>query len=305
MLNELSKSLSVELDEFNKGLKNSLVPSVKEYNNVLEYIYTTKGKQIRPIIGILAAKMLGEFSKEQNTFLQAIELIHNATLFHDDIIDEADTRRSYPSLNKEFSNSVAVLSGDYFLACAIKNICSIKKPQVTSLFADYMKEICEGEIEQNLSLNTIPTIEKYLDKTGRKTALLFSLTLHGIGILSEKNELSSLLKSFGKNLGMVYQLQDDIKNFSDFDGKPVLNDLKSGIITLPIIFLYEENKEIKNLVSNHKYEEILSLLNKSDAPKKSKQQVKNFTDKAIANAKDFPENNYKMLLLKLLAELGN
>ena len=303
MTEELSKFLSVELTEFNIGLKNSLKTSVEKYEDVLDFVFEAKGKQIRPIFGILISRMLGEFSHSQNVFLQAIELIHNATLFHDDIIDEADIRRNRAALNKEFSNKIAVLSGDYFLTCAIKNICSLNDSEIISLVANYMKEICEGEIEQNITLNEIPSLEEYLDKTKRKTALLFSLTMQGIGLLSQNPEFAPALKTFGEFVGMIYQLQDDIKNFLEYNDKPVLNDLKSGVITTPIIFLSQENKEIKKLILEKNYDEIFSLLQKSDAIEKSKQLIKDCYDKAQTISKDFPENNYKEYLLKLLAQL--
>lgn len=304
MLDEISISLSKELIDFNKGLSNSLKTSVKGYEGILEYVHNTKGKQIRPIIGILVSKMLGDFSNQQNIFLQAVELIHNATLFHDDIIDNADTRRNKPSLNKEFSNKIAVLTGDYFLTCAIKNIYAVNNAQITSLFADYMKKICEGEIEQNLSLYDIPSIEKYIDKTKRKTALLFSLTIQGSGLLSKNTEIAENLKIFGENLGIIYQIRDDINNFMEYDNKPVLNDLKSGVITAPIIFLAEEKNNINELISQKNYDKIFSLLKKSNAIEKTKCLLKKYYDAALLSSEKFPQNKYKEMLLDLLAKLG-
>ena len=299
-----SKYIEKELAEFNLGLEKSLCPSVFEFNNILKYISNTKGKQIRPVIGILTAKMLGGFSEKQNIFLQTIELIHNATLFHDDVIDEAKVRRNSPSLNEKFSNKTAVLVGDYFLSSAIKNMTLIKEDAVNDLLSDFMKKICEGEIEQNLSLNKISPLEKYLEKTKYKTALLFSLTTAGTGMLSKKTEQTENLKLFGEYTGMIFQLADDINNFKDYKNKPVLNDLKSGVITAPVIFLAQEYPETEALLQNKNYDEILNLLKKSDSMEKSQKLVETYREKAKELAKSFPDNEFKNLLLNLLSELG-
>lgn len=302
MLEKIIKITEKEVKEFEEELKRSLSPSIEEYNSVLEFICHTKGKRIRPIIGILTSLMLGVFSEKQKTFLGAVELIHNATLFHDDIIDDAKIRRNQPTLNSQFSNSVAVLSGDYFLSCAIKSIYSLENQKISSLFANYMKEICEGEIEQNLTLHTILPVKKYLEKTRRKTALLFSLTVCGVGILAGRTDIEENLLAFGENLGMIYQLQDDLKNFDEYENKPVLNDMKSGVYTAPIIFLAQMNKEVENLLVQEKYDEIIALLKKSDAVEKTRMLVKKYCNEALSCSKKFPENSYKDLLLELLAQ---
>ena len=304
MLNNYLKHIEKELSEFNTGLKKSLRPSVFGFDEILNFISDTKGKQIRPAIGILTSKMFGGFSEEQNIFLRTIELIHNATLFHDDVIDEAKVRRNNPSLNEKFSNKTAVLVGDYFLSSAIKNIICLNEQKINELLSDYMKKICEGEIEQNLSLNKIPSLEQYLEKTKCKTALLFSLTTAGVGILANKKEYIEDLKLLGEYIGMIFQLADDINNFKDYQNKPVLNDLKSGVITAPIIFLSQEYQDVKTLLQNKNYDEILNLLNKSNSLKKSQELIESYRKKTTEIANNFPENENKKLLLKLLSELG-
>jgi geranylgeranyl pyrophosphate synthase len=185
MQEEILNLIKSDINEFNSALVQNTQSTVKDFTPVLSYIFAIKGKQIRPVLGILLAKCLNNScSTEQNLFLQAIELIHNATLFHDDVIDEADTRRNRKTLQKEFSNKIAILTGDYFLSSAIRNIYTLNNSQINSLFAEYMKAICEGEIEQNLSLNKIIPLEKYILKTERKTALLFELTTAGIAFLT-------------------------------------------------------------------------------------------------------------------------
>ena len=163
-------------------------------------------------------------------------------------------------------------------------------------------QICEGEIEQNLTLGEIVPIEKYLEKTRRKTALLFALTFAGTGILAGKEDIEQELLVFGENFGMVYQLQDDLKNFEKYQDKPVLNDLKDGIYTAPIIFLAQENMETKKLLTEEKYDKVIELLNKSDGIYKTKQLVEKYKLKTLKCAEKFPPNKYKDLLLDLFAQ---
>lgn len=304
MLEKILQNISIEIADFQEGLKKSLLTSVPGYENILEYIFEVKGKQIRPIVGILAAMMLGRFSKEQNVFLQAVELVHNATLFHDDVIDDSQTRRNMPSLNAKFANKVAILTGDYFLSTAIKNIYSLKNNRINELFSEYMRKICEGEIEQNLTLNQVLPLEKYIQKTQNKTALLFSLTTFGVCVLAENKVLENDFLAFGENLGMLFQIKDDLKNFEEFENKPVLNDLKSGVITAPVIFLAEQYKEVQTLLDAQNYEKIISLLKNSDAFEKTKSLINVYYENAFRIAEKFPQNRYKDLLLELLAELG-
>ena len=303
MLEKFSPKIKNEISVVEAEIKKILTPSISEFSDILEYVYLSKGKCIRPIVGILVSKMLGEFSSEQSRFLAAVELVHNATIFHDDVIDEAQIRRNLPTINSKFSNKIAVLSGDYFLSCAIKTIYSLNNLKINLLFSDFMKEICEGELEQNLSLGKILSVEKYLEKTRRKTAILFALTLTGVGVLAEEKSIEKELLSFGENLGMIFQLRDDLKNFENYENKPVLNDMKSGVYTAPIIFLAQENKNVLKLLEEEKFDEVILLLKKSNALQMTAELIKKYYEKAIKNAEKFPENGYKNLLLELLAEL--
>ena len=301
MLENISSHIFNELKNFNDNLKKSLTTNLSDYTNVLDYIYSNPGKQIRPITGIFLAKILGDFNDKQENFLQVIELIHNATLFHDDIIDESDVRRNKPALHKKFSNKIAILTGDYFLTVALKNMYEIANTEINFLVSSYIQKICEGEIEQNLTLNTIPTLENYLGKTKNKTALLFELTALGISILSDNQNYNDNLKNFGLNFGMYFQIRDDLKNFESKDNKPVLNDLESGVITAPIIFLSQEYNNILDLINNRKYDEILSLLDKSNAKNKTFELMQKYLNMAKESLNQLPDSEYKDLLFNLLS----
>ena len=308
MNNEVLNLIKSDINEFNNGLINNAKTAIKDFEPILNYIFSTKGKQIRPILGILLAKCISNsFSIKQNLFLQAIELTHNATLFHDDVIDEADIRRNKKTLHKEFSNKIAILAGDYFLSIAIKNIYTLNNPQINSLFAEYMKAICEGEIEQNLSLNKIISLEEYISKTEKKTALLFELTTSGIATLSDNpnKEIIKYCQNLGKNLGILFQLNDDLNNFYPQKDKPILNDLKSGVITAPIIFLNEEYPETQTLINEQKYDTILENLNNSNAWDKTKILIQKYYNETEKYLNLLPQNIYTDAIYTLLSKFRN
>ena len=190
-----------EFLKFDKGLEGSLQGSIEDFSPILNFFLNSQGKKIRPALGILFSKGLGNFTEKQNIFLQAVELIHNATLFHDDVIDGADERRNNESLNKKFSNKLAILSGDYFLSCALKNIAQLAHPKINSLLAECISQLCEGELEQDLNLYKIISMEKYdatvaLTVTYRRvnesqqTIPLYAYRMHGNG------KVSSFMSSF-------------------------------------------------------------------------------------------------------------
>ena len=294
-----------EILKFDKGLEGSLQGSIEDFSPILNFFLNSQGKKIRPALGILFSKGLGNFTEKQNIFLQAVELIHNATLFHDDVIDGADERRNNESLNKKFSNKLAILSGDYFLSCALKNIAQLAHPEINSLLAECISQLCEGELEQDLNLYKIISMEKYLQKTERKTAKLFELTLGGCAILSEKpsKELINLAKKLGKNIRMVFQIRDDLKNFKIGNDKPYYNDLKSGIYTAPILFLAQENNTVVQLLQDKKYEIIIELLNNSTAFQQTKELLNKYYNLAEESLNNLPINEYSQALKELLSNL--
>ena len=306
MRDKFSELIKDDLACFNRDLISNSQTNVKDFADVLEYIFAAPGKQIRPVLGILLAKNLTDtFSNDMSLFLQAIELIHNATLFHDDIIDNSKIRRNRNALQEEFSNKIAVLSGDYFLSVAIKIIYSLNNQQINKLISDYMKLICEGEIEQNYSLNKIISIDEYISKTKRKTALLFELTTTGITLLTPNagDKLIDIAKKIGENFGILFQLKDDLNNFGASNDKPVFNDLKSGVITAPVLFLSQEFDDIEKLILNENYDEILDRLNNSQAIAKTENLIADYSNNLKASINLLPQNIYSEALSNLFSEI--
>lgn len=214
-----------------------------EFNTFLEDFISAPSKHIRSVIAFLYLKANNVEIDEKQILLQSvIELIHNATLIHDDIIDESDVRRNLPTFNKKFDNSLAVIAGDYLLSIALKKILSLNNPEILGLFAKAIENMCVGEISQYFSKYKMPTIYEYIEKSRAKTASLFEASLVSASILAGLNK--SVSENFANNFGIAFQIRDDILNFSNNDNKPVNNDFEKGIYTAPAIYAECDLKNI-------------------------------------------------------------
>ncbi len=189
-------------------------------------------KHIRAVLSFLYLRSLGlEIDEKQILFQSVIEMIHNASLIHDDVIDESQIRRGNLSLNSSAGNHIAVILGDYVISKALNLVCELDNTRIYELFSKTMSEMCIGEVMQYNSLYKIPTIEEYLDKTYKKTATLFEMALCGALYISGSDCHRSV--SFAKNFGIAFQLRDDIKNIVENIAD---SDIKNGVYTAPVIF---------------------------------------------------------------------
>ena len=188
-------------------------------------------KRIRPLVTILYLRAYNiNVTQRHYKLLTAVELMHNASLIHDDIIDESKIRRNNKTLNFEFDNKLAVISGDYILSKALFYLSEIKSPETIDIFAQTLSQMCEGETFQYFNKFEIPTLENYLKKTEQKTAKLFQSVLES-AILISKKELFHNASEFGKNFGTAFQIRDDLINV-----KTLQTDITDGIYTAPVIF---------------------------------------------------------------------
>lgn len=244
-------------------------------------ILKAPSKRIRPVLALLYLKMYGVEITQQHIEIQsAVELIHSATLIHDDIIDESDKRRNQKTINEKFDNSLAVVAGDFLLSIAIQKLLNLKSFEILNYFNTAIKRMCIGEINQYFSRFKITDFDEYLEKCKYKTAELF------IASLTSSAEIAKLdvnaAKDFAKRFGIAFQMRDDLLNITETDSdKPNGNDIENGIYTAPVIFA-------KNL-NNLKYgiEKTTELLDNYF------NRVKNCLNKA-------PENEYKQAIIKLI-----
>ncbi len=256
-------------------------------NETLQNFLMRKPKRIRPLLAFLYLRALGiEPDEKQYTFQSAIEIIHNASLIHDDVVDEAEIRRGEDSINKKFNNKTAILTGDYLLSIALRKLNEVNSPETISLCADTLAEMCQGEVQQYFNKFKITTIEDYLKKTEQKTAKLFQTAVIGGLILTGKTELDDA-KNFSHAFGMAFQIRDDILNITEAESlKPSQNDIENGIYNAPVIFTGKTSDLSVGI------EKTKSLLN-------------NYVNEAGKALKNLEDSRFKIALKELLDILNN
>lgn len=288
---DLEKMSSTLLDTFlNSGLAND--EFLSELNNYLKI----GSKQLRACLIFLFSKALfGECTEQTSRLAAAVELIHNATLIHDDIIDEADIRRGKTAIHKKYGNKLAIISGDFLLSLAMNLLNSLNNLNIIDNFAVCLNALCSGEIEQYFSQKTTPSIEQYLKKSEAKTASLFAAGLKSLSNLNNDQFITPMLE-FAKHFGTAFQISDDLKNLSQTpDGKPILNDIKSGLYTAPVIYAFGENKNL----SEYSPEEIFETTMQPDAQLKTIQLLTKEKERAKSQLLCLPNTKYKQALINL------
>ena len=236
-------------------------------------------KHIRAAVSFLYLKALGEDINERQTLLQiAVELVHNASLIHDDVIDDATERRTQKALNIEFGNQLAVISGDYLLSIALKKICMLNSFELTEMFAKTLDVMCRGEINQYFGEYKIPTISEYIEKSEQKTASLFETAVCGSLMLADIKIDAS---NFARNFGIAFQIRDDLIN-----AKTTKSDIKNGVYTAPVI--YSQNPDD----IDEGIEKTVSLLN-------------NYVEKVLCSLENIEDNIYKQKLVELARLLAD
>lgn len=258
---------------------------------------TAPSKRLRPLLGILFLRCLfGEINSKQLDVLLAIELIHNATLIHDDVIDEAQKRRNNETLNVKFDDNLAVVAGDFLLSIAMEKIINAGSVDVIKICTSALKSTCLGEINQYFSKFKITSIDEYVEKSKEKTARLFEIGVISGLLLSEKSfdeNLKQAAVDFSQNFGVAFQIRDDLINILNSDH--MLNhDFSAGIYTAPVIFAYRENENIL------KEKNILEAVKTSKGIEKTKELMDNYFANSISAIKNLEDNIYKKAILNLV-----
>lgn len=257
-LADIRSFLKKDLEIYNKKLTEVLSSNVFLIDNISKYIVKHKGKGLRPLLVLLSARLLGEPNKNTYAVAGIVELLHTATLIHDDVVDNAEERRNFPSINAVWKNKISVLMGDYLLAKSLISATDTGELEIMYVLADTSKRLSKGEllqIEKSRKLDI--TEEDYLQIISDKTAALLSACclLGAMTITSEEKE-KQRLQQFGENLGIAFQIKDDLLDFQGdraILGKAVGADLKEKKITLPLILAFQkaplrEKKKILSLI---------------------------------------------------------
>ncbi|MFD1357987.1 polyprenyl synthetase family protein [Fictibacillus halophilus] len=269
------------------------------------------GKRIRPVFVLLSAQFGTYNINHVKKPAAALELIHMASLVHDDVVDDADMRRGRLTVKAKYDSKIAMYTGDYIFASALKLMTDIEIPRAHQILAQGMKEMCLGEIEQiNEQFDTNQNIRKYFKRIKRKTALLIALSCQ-LGAITSKADVSlqKMLYEFGYCVGMAFQITDDILDFTASEkqlGKPAGSDLKQGNITLPALFTiceYPEVKEKLNLYYQNEDSELLAELLKDIKSLGGIEYASRISEKYLNRAKkaarSLPDTDARDSLLKV------
>ncbi|MDU1891814.1 MAG: polyprenyl synthetase family protein [Dysgonomonas sp.] len=259
----IAKPVAEELKKFNTYYKDSVFCNNVRIQEIIDYIMKSDGKRIRPILLLLAAKACGEINETTYNSAVTIELLHTASLIHDDVVDESKIRRGKASLNAIYDNKMAVLTGDYFLSTAlIKSVLS-GDLEIISNISDLGRDLAEGELNQlSLVKELILDEGEYFQVIKKKTASLMSVCMKvGAKSVNASTEDVAKFARLGELLGICFQLRDDIFDYyTDAIGKPTGNDIREGKVTLPLLYALknapeDEKKELLSIICSYDYTE--------------------------------------------------
>lgn len=312
-LSEISQPIKSELDKFQALFKESMKSKVGLVDLVANYILRQKGKKVRPLLVLLSAKISGGITDRAYRGAVLVELLHTATLVHDDVVDNANKRRGLWSINAVFKNKVAVLMGDYLLSRGLMLAVEGRDYDFLGVVTDAVKRMSEGELLQIQKTRKLDIDEStYFKVISDKTASLLE-TCCQIGAMSatEDVEYQKAMKEFGSSVGMAFQIRDDILDYegtSSMIGKPVGGDIKEKKITLPLIYAMNqvsrsEANTIKSLIKNggkKEIKEILEFVRRNRGIEYSIETSHQYSLKAKEAIKIFPDSPSKIALEALV-----
>lgn len=239
VLDKIKAPVAAELEQFREAFRKTLYSDNPLLEQAVEHLLKAPGKQLRPLLVLLAARMVGEVNEKVIRVALALEMLHTASLVHDDVVDESDRRRGLPSVNALLSNQVAVLAGDFVLSKALECAAETEDVRVVRYIAQLGQSLANGELLQLDSQDSEVLSEAvYFDIIGRKTASLFSLCARLGAMMAGGTEAEAeRLAQYGKLIGICFQLRDDVFDYGTAEvGKPLGNDMKEGKLTLPTIY---------------------------------------------------------------------
>ena len=311
LLDKLTNTIQPEMVEFQRIFKTSLHSEVKLINTVIGYIARKKGKELRPRLCLLSAKMCGDLTPLTYKAAALIEMIHVATLIHDDVVDEADLRRGWPSVNRIWKNKISILVGDFMFSKALSTMVTLRNFDALEILSTTAERLSQGEILQiEKALKKDMTEEIYYRMVGDKTASLFSASCEIGAITSNANvEQQKAMATFGEKLGMAFQIRDDLFDIMgtvDAIGKPIGFDVKKNMLTLPLIHMFEtvgDNKKkslqrkLKQYASRKDIFAIQKLIKSHGCIEYATEQMKRISQEALDELNIFPESEYKDALM--------
>jgi len=253
----IRRPFEAELKEYDTVFNDIMASNVKLIDTVVKYIVKHKGKNLRPLLVIMSAKLVAPLKRNTYIVASIVEMLHSATLIHDDVVDEAELRRGFPSINAVWKNKVAILIGDYLLSKCLIGGTKTGQLEVMSILAEASKRLSKGELMQIEHSRKLSISEDdFFGMIGDKTAALIGAASElGALTVSEKEEDRKNLRDFGEHLGIAFQIRDDLLDYygtKKLIGKPVGNDLREKKLTLPLIHAFENAPKVKVMAIKHK-----------------------------------------------------
>ena len=314
IISEIKYPIKEEMKLFEKKFKNSLQSKVPLLDRIMHYIIKRKGKQMRPMFVFLTSKMFGEMNEKCYRAASLIELLHTATLVHDDVVDEANLRRGYFSVNALWKNKIAVLVGDFLLSKGLLLSVENEDFDLLKIVSSAVKDMSEGELLQIEKARRLDIKEKiYFEIIRKKTAVLISSCCAcGSSAMNESEETIEKLAIFGEKVGIAFQIKDDLFDYtqSKLIGKPTGIDIREQKMTLPLIYTLntvdkKTRGEIINTVKNHhkneeKVAELIQLVKNTGGLEYAEKVMLEYQKEALMLLESFPENEARKSLQKLV-----
>jgi len=311
---ELAKKvIGAELELFEKHFKDAVKSRVSLLDRIMQYIVKRKGKQMRPMFVLLSAKLHGEINDSSYRAASLVELLHTATLVHDDVVDEAFERRGFFSINALWKNKIAVLVGDYLLSKGLLLSLENKDFTILTILSNAVKNMSEGELlqmEKTRNLNFDESVY-YEIINGKTASLLASSCAAGTSSVSNDPEIIEQMRAFGENVGMAFQIKDDLFDYGEAKvGKPTGNDIKEKKLTLPLIHILQKvtpalKKQIIYIVKNNnndkaKVKFVIDNVVSNGGIEYATEKMIEYRDKALTILHSFPNSSCRDALEELV-----
>ena len=315
-LKQITAPILEDIKIFQKEFENALDSEVRLINSISKYMIRNKGKNIRPILTILSARLCGEPTLNSYKAAAMMELLHVATLIHDDVVDDATLRRGKPSVNRVWKNKLSILMGDFILSKALINMVGLRDFDALEQISITAEKLSAGEILQiEKSITRSMTEEVYFEMIGQKTASLIATSCElGAITTTKKDNDRAATHTFGQNLGLAFQIKDDLFDLlgSESDtGKNSGGDVKQNMVTLPLIFSKAnmsrlEYRELKKLLRTKKknrsiIKKISDMVEETGGIDYAKKKLDEFSELAVNAINVYPESEVKRSLIDLVA----
>ncbi len=313
-LADIRRPVAAEMREFESYFSKTLRSDIPFFRVILNNIIRRKGKQLRPLLVFLSARLNGTITETTYIAATFIELLHTATLVHDDVVDDASERRGLPTVNVLYNSKIAVLVGDYLLAQGMLISVSKKRFDMLGIVSDAVREIVKGELIQLQKTRKLDIREEdYFRIIRMKTAaLIAACTACGTSSVTDDPETIEKMKSFGVNVGVAFQIKDDLLDYTSngLTGKREGNDIKEKKITLPLIHALREagpveRRKIKRIIrkkkkSRSEISEVITFVKNHNGLEYAETKMQEYADRAIHILEEYPESETRSAMMEFV-----